>query len=70
MNSRMLIILTVSENKPIGPTVPVKDVSTSEAVREGDVNLTPTRLPLSTLWGTKLQLQLHHRTALPHHQRG
>ena len=30
-NICMLIIRTVSENKPVGPTVPVKDVSTSEA---------------------------------------
>ena len=30
-NICMLIIWTVSENKPVGPTVPVKDVSTSEA---------------------------------------
>ncbi len=45
-NICILIIRTVSENKPVGPTVPVKDVSTSGAPREGDVNPHSTRLPL------------------------
>jgi AP-1 complex subunit gamma-1 len=69
MNLFMLTIRTVSENKPVGPTVPVKDVSTSEAPGEGDVNPSPTRLPLLTLWGTKSQLHRYRRMELPRHQR-
>lgn len=52
-NLFMLTIRTVSENKPVGPTVPVKDVSTSEVPQKGNVNPPPTRLRLLTLWGTK-----------------
>ena len=64
----MLIIWTVSENKPVGPTVPVKDVSMSDAPQEDDVNPHSSRVRLLILSETKSQLHLYHRTVPRDHQ--